>query len=248
MPNSLALQLHSLRHEAAVNAEDVVRSVPSLGFDAIETAEAYGWSADQWKNILTETKLRILGAHVGLETLEKEWDSQINFQRAIGNERLVVTALPRNLQTPEGYSEAAGRLNSLGDRAKSAGFALLYHNHAYEFLPFADGRCGMDILLAETDPQLVSFEVDTYWVERAGATVANSSSKTRHASVCSTRRNFAAMDAMYRRDRVTWIGKSSSRCCEAAAVRSSSSTKQTIRWRRSPPARDICANSNPQPG
>jgi sugar phosphate isomerase/epimerase len=168
MPNSLALQLHSLRHEAAVNAEDVVRSVPSLGFDAIETAEAYGWSADQWKNILTETKLRILGAHVGLETLEKEWDSQINFQRAIGNERLVVTALPRNLQTPEGYSEAAGRLNSLGDRAKSAGFALLYHNHAYEFLPFADGRCGMDILLAETDPQLVSFEVDTYWVERGG--------------------------------------------------------------------------------
>jgi sugar phosphate isomerase/epimerase len=103
-----------------------------------------------------------------LETLEKEWDSQINFQRAIGNERLVVTALPRNLQTPEGYSEAAGRLNSLGDRAKSAGFALLYHNHAYEFLPFADGRCGMDILLAETDPQLVSFEVDTYWVERGG--------------------------------------------------------------------------------
>jgi len=168
MPNSLALQLHSLRHEAAVNAEDVVRSVPSLGFDAIETAEAYGWSADQWKNILTETKLRILGAHVGLETLEKEWDSQINFQRAIGNERLVVTALPRNLQTPEGYSEAAGRLNSLGDRAKSAGFALLYHNHAYEFLPFADGSCGKDILLAETDPQLVSFEVDTYWVERGG--------------------------------------------------------------------------------
>jgi sugar phosphate isomerase/epimerase len=168
MPNSLALQLHSLRHEAAVNAEDVVRSVPSLGFDAIETAEAYGWSADQWKNILTETKLRILGAHVGLETLEKEWDSQINFQRAIGNERLVVTALPRNLQTPEGYSEAAGRLNSLGDRAKSAGFALLYHNHAYEFLPFADGRCGMDILLAETNPQLVGLEVDTYWVERGG--------------------------------------------------------------------------------
>jgi sugar phosphate isomerase/epimerase len=168
MPNSLALQLHSLRHEAAVNAEDVVWSVPSLGFDTIETAGAYGWSAERWKNILVETKLRIVGAHVGLETLEKEWDSQINFQRAIGNERLVVTALPRNLQTPEGYSEAAGRLNSLGDRAKSAGFALLYHNHAYEFLPFADGRCGMDILLAETNPQLVGLEVDTYWVERGG--------------------------------------------------------------------------------
>src|ERR1700722_11645167 len=168
MPNSLALQLHSLRHEAAVNAEDVVRSVPSLGFDSVETAGVYGWSADQWKNILAETKLRIISAHVGLVALEKEWDAQTTFQRAIGNRRVVVPGLPKDLQTPEGYSEAARRINTLGERAKSAGFAMFYHNHAYEFLPFADGRCGMDILLAETDPQLLNLEVDTYWAERGG--------------------------------------------------------------------------------
>ena len=168
MPNSLALQLHSLRHEAATNTEDVVRSVPSLGFDAVETAGGYGWSADRWKNILAETKLRIVSAHVGLETLETEWDEQTKFQRAVGNRRLVVPGLPKDLQTVAGYSEAARRLNALGGRAKSDGLAMFYHNHAYEFLPFADGRCGMDILLAETDPQLLSLEVDTYWVERGG--------------------------------------------------------------------------------
>jgi sugar phosphate isomerase/epimerase len=168
MPISLALQLYSLRHETASDAEAVVRSVPSLGFDSVEIAGTYGWSTEQWKNILTETKLQIVGAHVGLETLEKECDAQLKFQRAMGNRRLVVPSLPKNLQTPEGFSEAARRLNALGDRAKSAGFALLYHNHAYEFLPFADGRCGMDILLAETDPQLLSLEVDTYWLERGG--------------------------------------------------------------------------------
>jgi sugar phosphate isomerase/epimerase len=168
MPNSLALQLYSLRHETAVNAEAVVRSVPSLGFDSVETANTYGWSADQWKVILAEAKLRIISAHVGLEALESEWDAQVKFQHAIGNRRLVVPSLPKNLQTVEGWPEAARRLNALGERAKSADFALLYHNHAYEFLPFADSRCGMDILLAETDPQLLSLEVDTYWVERGG--------------------------------------------------------------------------------
>ena len=168
MPNSLALQLYSLRHETAVNAEDVVRSVPSLGFDSVETAGNYGWSADQWEKILAETKLQIVGAHVGLETLEKEWDAQMKFQRAIGNQRLVVPSIPKNMRMAEGFSDAAGRLNALGDRAKSEGFALLYHNHAYEFMPLTDGRCGMDILLAEADPQLLSLEVDTYWVERGG--------------------------------------------------------------------------------
>jgi len=168
MSNSLALQLYSLRHETAANAEGIVRSVPSLGFDGVETAGNYGWSADQWKRILGETKLQVVGAHVRLETLEKEWDAQTMFQRVIGNNRLVVPSIPKDLQTAEGFSEAARRLNTLGERAKSEGFALLYHNHAYEFLPFADGRCGMDILLAETDPHLLGLEVDTYWVERGG--------------------------------------------------------------------------------
>lgn len=173
MPNSLALQLYSLRHETATDPEGIVRHVPSLGFDSIEIASTYGWSADQWRKILTETRLQFVGAHVGLEALEKEWDAQVKFHRDIGNRRLVVPSLPKNLQTSEGYSEAAARLNALGKRAKSGSFALLYHNHAYEFTPLADGGCGMDILLGETDPELLSLEVDTYWVERG----ANNSSE-----------------------------------------------------------------------
>jgi len=168
MPHSLALQLHSLRHEAATDPEGIVRRVPSLGFDAVEIANTYGWSAEKWKDILAETKLRMIGAHVPLETLEKGWDVQLKFYRAVGNTRLVVPSLPKELQTSEGFSDAARRLNTLGERAKSAGFALLYHNHAYEFLPFTDGHRGMDILLLETAPQFLSFEVDTYWVEKGG--------------------------------------------------------------------------------
>jgi sugar phosphate isomerase/epimerase len=168
MPNSLALQLYSLRHETATDPEGIVRRVPSLGFDSVEIAGTYGWAAEQWTNILAETGLRVVGAHISLEALEKEWDAQTRFQRAIDNKRLVIPSLPKSLQTVEGYSAAAKRLNALGQRAKAEGLALLYHNHAYEFSPVAGGRCGMDILLTETDPQLLSLEVDTYWVERGG--------------------------------------------------------------------------------
>src|SRR6266404_6609770 len=114
MPNSLALQLYSLRHETATDAEGIVRSVPSLGYDGVETAGTYGWSAEQWKKILGETKLHVVGAHVGLETLEREWDAQAKFQRALGNRRIVVPSIPKNLHTMEGFSEAARRLNALG--------------------------------------------------------------------------------------------------------------------------------------
>ncbi|HTS18307.1 MAG TPA: sugar phosphate isomerase/epimerase [Verrucomicrobiae bacterium] len=168
MPISLALQLHSLRHEAAADPEGVIRRVPSMGFDSVEIAQTYGWSAGQWKAMVTELKLRVVGAHVPLEQLESEWERQIEFQRGIGNSRLVVPALPRDLQTVAGYPEAAARLTVLGLRAISEGFALFYHNHACEFAPLGGGRCGMDVLLGETQPNVLSLEVDTYWVERGG--------------------------------------------------------------------------------
>jgi sugar phosphate isomerase/epimerase len=168
MQKTLALQLYSLRHETATDPEGIVRRVPSLGFDSVEIVSTYGWSADYWKKMLAETKLTVVGAHVRLEALDTEWDAQTNFQRAIGNQRLVIPSLPKDWQTAEGFSEAAKRLNVLGQRARPEGFALHYHNHAYEFSPFAGDRCGMDILLAETDPQFLSLEVDTYWVERGG--------------------------------------------------------------------------------
>jgi hypothetical protein len=123
MPNSLALQLYSLRHETATDPEGIVRRVPTLGFDSVEIAGTYGWSAEQWTKILAEARLRVVGAHVGLEALEKEWDAQTRFQRAIGNKRLVIPSLPKNLQTADGYSEAAKRLKALGQRAKAEGLA-----------------------------------------------------------------------------------------------------------------------------
>jgi len=164
----LALQLHSLRHEAAIDPEGIVRRVPALGFDSVEIAGTYGWSADRWKQVLTESKLEVVGAHVRLETLESDWDAQARFLPAIGCPRLVVPSLPKDLQSVDGFSVAARRLSTLGNRARFEGLALFYHNHAYEFSPMADGRCGMDILLAETDPALLGLEVDTYWVERGG--------------------------------------------------------------------------------
>ena len=168
MKHPLALQLYSLRREATMDAEGTVRRVPSLGFEGVELAGTYGWPAEKWKQLLAETRLQVVAAHVGLEPLENEWPVHAEFQRAVQNRRIIVPALPERLRTLTGYREAAKRLNELGRRAKAEGFELLYHNHAFEFEKLADGSCGIDILLRETDPQLVRLEVDTYWVERGG--------------------------------------------------------------------------------
>ena len=166
----LYLQLYSLRHETAADPEGTLRRVPGLGFDGVELIGNYGWPADRWRALLAETGLTVVAAHTGLESLEKDPASHVAFNRALGNDRLVVTALPRAPQSLTRYHDGARRLNAIGRRLPAEGFSLVYHNHSYEFEPLEKGAsgCGMDMLLAETDPAVVRFEFDTFWLETAG--------------------------------------------------------------------------------
>ena len=167
---SLYLQLYSLRHETAADAEGTLRRVPGLGFDGVELAGTYGWPADRWQALLAATNLTVIAAHVGLDSLEKDLASHLHFYQALGTRRLVVSALPRAQQNAGRYHDGACRLNAVARQLSGAGFSLAYHNHAYEFelLDKTAPACGMDLLLAETDPALVGFEFDTFWLESAG--------------------------------------------------------------------------------
>ena len=173
--SDLNLQLYSLRHETSVDAEKVLRLIPQLGFAGVELAGDYGWSPVRWRALLDETGLRVVSSHQGLEALEANPAERMAFHRALGTHRLVVPGLcPSERRSSDGFRTVARRLNVLGHALRREGFTLGYHNHDFEFadLPYlghsSPATCGMDILLAETDPAAVHFEVDTFWLEYAG--------------------------------------------------------------------------------
>ena len=68
-----------------------------------------------------------------------------------------------------GFQRMAGRMNEIGRAAKAAGLRYGYHNHNFEFERIAEGGTGYDVLLRETDHELVKFEVDCGWMVVAGA-------------------------------------------------------------------------------
>jgi sugar phosphate isomerase/epimerase len=87
----------------------------------------------------------------------------------MGHRYIVIPFLTENMRTSlDDYKKLAQKFNVAATEAKKSGLKLAYHNHDFEFKDWGGGQTGFDVLLKETDPSLVFFEMDIYWVVRAG--------------------------------------------------------------------------------
>jgi sugar phosphate isomerase/epimerase len=67
----------------------------------------------------------------------------------------------------DGWKATAEKFNKMGEIAKKNGIQFGYHNHAFEFEKMED-QIPYDLLVSQTDPSLVTFEMDLYWVTKGG--------------------------------------------------------------------------------
>lgn len=168
----VALQLYSVRDQLKDDFRGVVHAVAAMGYDGVQFAGYGGLEATAMRRLLEETGLQPAGTHTGLDTLEHALDEEMEYNLAIGNRWVICPAIPearrRNLA---GWRDVAAALNRVGERCSARGLRLGYHNHAFEFPPLPDGtgQRGLDVILGETDPQLVFWEPDVYWVKKGGA-------------------------------------------------------------------------------
>ena len=168
----MALQLYTVREQLKNDFRGVIHAVAEIGYDGVQFGGYGGLSGADLRRLLEETGLKAAGTHTGLDVLENQLDQEIDFNLEIGNPWLVCPSLPAaRRQNLAGWREAAATLNRIGARCAVRGAQLGYHNHDFEFAPIpdGDGRRGIDLLLDDTDPALVCWEPDVYWVTKGGA-------------------------------------------------------------------------------
>ena len=123
-----------------------------------------------WHALIRDSGLEVVSLHTDLGSLEREPDTVAKEAGSFGTDKLVITGMYRFDYSDEtSVRELAQRLNSAGERLRSAGIGLLYHNHNVELLPVRPGLRAYDVLLSDTDPELVGFEFDSYWFTDGGA-------------------------------------------------------------------------------
>jgi len=161
----LAVQLYSVREDAARDFVGTLERLAALGIDGVEFAGYHGVPAATLRANLDRLGLVACAAHVGLDLLEGDLDGQIASAKALGFRYMVCPGA--HVASKEDVLALVPRLNAIAAKLSAEGLVLGYHNHAHEFFPVdGAGTSGLELLYAGTAAAGLVGEVDTHWVQR----------------------------------------------------------------------------------
>ena len=167
------IQLYTVRESMASDVPGTLQAIAGIGYKEVEFAGYGDHSPQQVRGLLDGLGLNSPSSHVLANTIRDEPLPLIEAATAIGNDYLTVAWLhPDDRQSIDDYKRWADSFNRAGELCRESGIRLAYHNHEFELLPI-DGELPFDILLSQTDPSLVHFELDMYWVRKAGQDVVS---------------------------------------------------------------------------
>jgi sugar phosphate isomerase/epimerase len=167
----IGIQLYSLRRELAKNFEGTLARVAEIGYSEVEFAGYYDRTPAQVKAVLQRIGLSAPSAHVPISLLRESWAKTLDQARIMGHQYLIVPWIPDDERaTADGVTRVAELFQKAGAEAKAAGVRLGFHNHDVDFMPIGGRgeKLPFDILLEKTDPGHVAFELDLYWITKAG--------------------------------------------------------------------------------
>lgn len=174
------IQLYTLRDLVVKDPKGVITKVAMAGYKEVEmfglTAQQtfFGLSVKDFAAVLKQNNLTSPSGHYMPEKFlfENGSDDEVkklcDVGNTMGSQYIVIPWMqPERRKTIDQYKQLAQRITKAAEICKAANLQLAYHNHDFEFADI-NGQKGYDILLTETDPNLLKMEMDLYWVVRAG--------------------------------------------------------------------------------
>lgn len=125
-----------------------------------------------WKKLILESGLKVISLHSYLNSIEENPEAAAKEALSFGTDTVVITGMYRfDYGNFDEVKKLAERLNMAGKALLPYGVKLLYHNHNVELQKVSEDKTAYDLIVENTDPQYVNFELDTYWMADGGADV-----------------------------------------------------------------------------
>jgi sugar phosphate isomerase/epimerase len=161
----LGVQLYTVRSVIQNDLPGTLAAIRKIGYRTVETYVAeYKMPAKDLRKAIVDAGLTVPSAHFGYVDFDKQFD----YAKDLGIECIVCSSIPGTVaNSADGYKRAAQQYNQWAQQAKSVGLKFGFHNHNSEFKDWG-GVTAFDVLMQNTDPALVQWQMDCYWVAQAG--------------------------------------------------------------------------------
>jgi len=164
----IGLEMYTVRREAAADLAGTLARVAKIGYKEVEFAGYHNHPATEVRDLLQQNGLTAPAAHIAITAIQTAPDKTFEDAKTVGHAWIVVPSLPSGKrETVDDWRHVADQFNVAAKQVKDAGFRFGFHNHNDVFKKIGD-VVPIDVLMKETDPSLVSYEMDVYWVVNGG--------------------------------------------------------------------------------
>lgn len=169
------VQLYSVRDQMKENPLATLQQLSQMGYKNVEHAnyvnrKFYGYAASEFKKVLDDLGLKMVSGHTVMRSqhwddntkdFTSEWKYTIEDAATLGQQYVINPSMETPLRKNyDGLLRFLNLFNKSGELCKKSGMTFGYHNHDFEFNTMLDGKKLYDIILQNTDPQLVMQQLD----------------------------------------------------------------------------------------
>ena len=166
----IGIQLWTLHDLVKKDLPGTLSALNKIGYNSLETFDFdgsfYSLPVKEFHTICNDLGMEISSTHCSIN--ESNAAFYADKAAEAGLEYIILPSFNgRPEKTISEFQQVALEMNRIGEITQKSGVKFGYHNHDFEFQAL-EGRLPYDILLSETDPELVIFEMDIYWLVKAG--------------------------------------------------------------------------------
>jgi sugar phosphate isomerase/epimerase len=160
----IGIQLYSVKDEMATNVRGTLEKLSSYGYDTIEGYDGgqgifWGMKNTEFKSMTSDLGLNYVSTHANVfEGLERQAAEAAEIDM-----KYLICPWVGPQESMDDFKRLSDEFNRIGQVCKDQGIRFAYHNHGYTFEPL-EGQMPQDFLMDNTDPELVYYEMDIYWV------------------------------------------------------------------------------------
>lgn len=167
--SQVGLQTYTLRSAMADDFRGTFQMIKDVGYDYVELNERNFsvMPAAELKSMLDDMGLPVPASHISYAGVSDAIPAMVSDAKALGAKYMVLPYVDEAQRTLADWKRHAQNLNQAGQQLSDVGSKIAYHNHQFEFDDLGGGTTAMEVLMNETSPELVDFELDMFWVALA---------------------------------------------------------------------------------